>query len=65
MTSTSTVTVFPHRVMGNLARYPFGRNMWPSKALREFDGGVKVGEPKASQQACDITQVEAPSSMTV
>ena len=65
MTSMSMVTIFPLRVMGKIARYPFGRNVWPSKALREFDGHVKVGEPKASQQACDITQVEAPSSMTV
>ena len=61
----STFTVFPLRVMGKLERYPFGRNVWPSKALREFDGSDKVGEPNASQQAYDITQVKAPSSMTV
>ena len=61
----STVIIFPLREMGKIARYPFGRKVWPSKALREFDFGDKVGEPKVSQQVVDITQVEAPSSMIV
>ena len=65
MTSTSIVTIFPANVMGKLAKYPFGTKVWPSKALREFNGGDRVGEPRASQHEADLTQVEAPSSMTV
>lgn len=39
--------------------------VWSSKALREFDDGEKVGEPKASEHEADMIQVEAPSSMTI
>ena len=65
MTSTSTVIVFPAEVMGKLAKYPFGTKVWPSKALREFDDGERVGEPKVSQHEADMMQVEAPLLMTV
>ena len=65
MTSTSIVTVFPAKVMGKLARYPFGTKLWLLKALREFNGGERVGEPMVSQHEADMAQVEAPSSMTV
>ena len=51
--------------MGKLARYPFGIKVWLSKAFREFDDGVRVGEPRVSQHEVDMTQVEAPLSMTV
>lgn len=40
-------------------------NVWPSNALREFNDEERVGEPKASQHEVDMTEVEAPSSMTV
>ena len=65
MTYTSIVTVFPAKVMGKLANYPFGTKVWPSKALREFDDGDRVGEPKVSQHEVDMMQVEASSSMIV
>ena len=63
-TSTSTVTVFPTKVMGKLARYPFGIKVCLSKDLREFDGRDRFGEPRASQHESDMTQVEAPLLMT-
>jgi len=61
----STVTVFPYKVMGKLTRYPFGIRMWSSKAFREFDSGVRVGESKVIQHEADMTQIEAPLSMTI
>ena len=57
--------VFPAKVMEKLARYPIGIKLWPLKALREFNGGNRFGEPRASQHEVDMKQVEAPSSMTV
>ena len=63
MTSTSTQTVFPARVIGKLRKRPMGWEAWPSHARRVIVEGANSGDPSYFQSKVDITQVDAPSSI--
>ena len=63
MTSTSTQTVLPARVIGQLRNRPMGWEAWPSHARRVIVEGANSGDPSCFQTEADITQVDAPSSI--
>ena len=65
MTSTSTMMVFPPKVIGRAVKILYGENDHPLNVMRMVDDGVMGGYPRAFYQSIDITEVASPSSTTV
>ena len=64
MISTSTMTVFPPRVIGRVVKISYGENDLRSNAVGMVGEEVMGGEPRAFQEDIDITEVVA-SSFTI
>ena len=65
MSSTSTATVFPPRMIGRVVKISYGENDLPSNVVRMVGNGVMGGEPRYFQQDIDITEVASPLSITI
>ena len=64
-TSTSTFTVLPPSVIGNVGTIPCFLKTCPLKAFSIDCDGTISGEPKPFQHDREMTNMEAPSSTTV
>jgi hypothetical protein len=64
-TSTSTLTVLPPSITGNVGIIPCSLKTFPLKAFSiDYDGTISR-DPRPFQHDRDMTHVEAPSSTTV
>lgn len=65
MTLTSTVTVFPPKVIGRAMKIIYGEKGRLSNAVRMVGNRVMGGDTRTFQQGIDITEVASPSSTIV
>ena len=65
MTSTSTATVLPPRVIGSAVKISYGENDRLLNVMRMVGNAVMGGELRAFQQDIEITEVASPSSTTI
>jgi hypothetical protein len=65
MTSTSTMMIFPPKVIGRAVKILYGENDRPSNVVRMVGDGVMGGYPRSFHQDMDIIKVASPSSTTI